>query len=55
MRVYRQHGVKAIDGLLLTHDHADALGGLDELRSLQPYDAVTMEVGTAIRCALRTP
>ena len=31
MRVYRQHGVKAIDGLLLTHDHADALGGLDEL------------------------
>ena len=52
MRVYRQHGVKAIDALLLTHDHADALGGLDELRSLQPYDAVTMEVGTAIRCAV---
>ena len=23
MRVYKQHGVKAIDGLLLTHDHAD--------------------------------
>ena len=50
MGVYKQHGVKAIDALLLTHDHADAIGGLDELRSLQPYDPVTMEVGTAIRC-----
>ncbi len=48
MRVYKQHGVKAIDALLLTHDHADAIGGLDELRSLQPYDQVTMEVGTAV-------
>ena len=48
MRVYRQHGVKAIDALVLTHDHADAIGGLDELRSLQPYDPVTMEVGTAV-------
>ena len=48
MRVYKQHGVKAIDALLLTHDHADAIGGLDELRSLQPYDPVTMEVGTTV-------
>ena len=55
MGVYKQHGVQAIDALLLTHDHADAIGGLDELRSLQPYDPVTMEVGTAILILSLTP
>lgn len=50
MRVYRQHGIKSLDGLLLTHDHADAVGGLDELRSLQSYDPETFEIGNPIRC-----
>ena len=50
MRVYRQHGVKSLDGLLLTHDHADAVGGLDELRSLQSYNPATQEIGNPIRC-----
>jgi len=50
MRVYRQHGVKSLDGLLLTHDHADAVGGLDELRSLQSYNPETQEISNPIRC-----
>ena len=56
MRVYRQHGVKSIDAVLLTHDHADAVGGLDELRSLQPYSQTSFEVGNPIRlvCDRRT-
>jgi phosphoribosyl 1,2-cyclic phosphodiesterase len=50
LRVYRQHGVRSLDALILTHDHADAVGGLDELRSLQPFDPVTFEIGAPIRC-----
>lgn len=50
MRVYRQHGVKWLDALVLTHEHMDAVGGLDELRSLQMFDPSTYEVSGAIRC-----
>ena len=32
---YRAHGVEEIDAVLLTHNHADAVNGLDELRTLQ--------------------
>lgn len=38
LRVYSEHGVTWLDALLLTHDHADAVFGLDELRSLQPVE-----------------
>ncbi|KAG8348982.1 hypothetical protein TRVL_00199 [Trypanosoma vivax] len=36
-RVLAKHGVQTLDGLLLTHDHADAMAGLDDLRDLQPF------------------
>ena len=32
-----QLGVKSLDGVILTHDHADAVLGLDDLRDLQRY------------------
>ena len=56
LRVYRQHGVQFIDALLLTHDHADAVGGLDDLRSLQRWNPTTYEIDTPIRvlCDRRT-
>lgn len=30
-----RHNVKSIDGIVLTHDHADAMLGLDDVRGLQ--------------------
>ena len=35
--------VSRIDSLLLTHDHADAIDGLDDLRDLQPFGYVGLE------------
>lgn len=34
-RVLMKHKVQLLDALLLTHDHADAIAGLDDLRDLQ--------------------
>ena len=50
MEVYRKFGIKWLDALLLTHDHMDAIGGLDELRSLQMFDKDSREVSSSIRC-----
>ncbi|CAN0430214.1 unnamed protein product, partial [Ectocarpus sp. 13 AM-2016] len=30
-----RHGVRGLDGIVLTHDHADAMLGLDDVRSIQ--------------------
>ncbi len=35
LRWYRRHGVRHLDAVVLTHEHADATLGLDDLRSLQ--------------------
>ena len=35
LRWYPRHGVDALNAVLLTHDHADAVLGLDDLRGLQ--------------------
>ena len=35
LRWFPQYKVKGIDALLLTHGHADAMGGIDDLRDLQ--------------------
>ena len=51
LKVYKDHGVTSLDALILTHDHADAICGLDELRSLQRFDPVTFDIdNNAIRC-----
>ncbi|CAL1159188.1 unnamed protein product, partial [Cladocopium goreaui] len=43
--------VDFLDALLLTHDHADAILGLDELRQLQRFDNATRQVcGPPIQC-----
>jgi len=36
LRWFPRHDVSGIDALLLTHGHADAIGGIDDLRDLQP-------------------
>jgi len=35
VRWYPKHGIPRLDSLLLTHDHADAIFGLDDVRGLQ--------------------
>jgi len=35
IRILPQHGIKYIDTLLLTHAHADAIHGLDDIRDFQ--------------------
>jgi ribonuclease BN (tRNA processing enzyme) len=35
IRILPQHGIKSIDTLLLTHAHADAIHGLDDIRDFQ--------------------
>lgn len=39
-RVLVQHRVRLVDALFLTHDHADAISGLDDLRDLQQMHMV---------------
>ena len=36
--VLAKKGVNALNALLLTHEHADAMQGLDDIRDLQPLD-----------------
>ena len=35
IRLYPRHGIRGIDAVIMTHEHADASLGLDDLRSLQ--------------------
>eukprot|EP01012_Entosiphon_sulcatum_P056748 TRINITY_DN80445_c0_g1_i1.p1 TRINITY_DN80445_c0_g1~~TRINITY_DN80445_c0_g1_i1.p1 ORF type:complete len:338 (-),score=51.88 TRINITY_DN80445_c0_g1_i1:18-1004(-) len=48
LTVLMTHGIATLDALLLTHDHADAILGLDELRDLQKHDMETLQVSTRI-------
>eukprot|EP00271_Cylindrocystis_brebissonii_P010587 TRINITY_DN2683_c1_g1_i1.p1 TRINITY_DN2683_c1_g1~~TRINITY_DN2683_c1_g1_i1.p1 ORF type:complete len:392 (-),score=20.24 TRINITY_DN2683_c1_g1_i1:369-1544(-) len=38
LRWFVRHKIPRIDALILTHDHADAVLGIDDLRGVQPYD-----------------
>jgi phosphoribosyl 1,2-cyclic phosphodiesterase len=44
-------GVQTLTALLLTHDHADAIGGLDDIRDLQAFRCV----GETFKCLYFTP
>ncbi|OEH79881.1 putative hydrolase-like protein [Cyclospora cayetanensis] len=34
--------ISSVDAVFLTHDHMDAVGGLDDLRDMQPFDRLTL-------------
>lgn len=56
LRFFGRLGVDGVDAILITHDHADALLGLDDIRSVQRYDPVQRLVldSTAVFCDRRT-
>lgn len=37
LRFYPRFGIRSLDGVILTHEHADAVLGLDDIRSLQCF------------------
>ncbi|EKX50782.1 hypothetical protein GUITHDRAFT_103372 [Guillardia theta CCMP2712] len=43
MRFLPQHGVRSLDSLLLTHSHADAIHGLDDIRDFQEQSGVILK------------
>ncbi|KAA8519437.1 hypothetical protein F0562_013688 [Nyssa sinensis] len=37
LRWFTQHKISRVDSIVLTHEHADAVLGLDDIRAVQPY------------------
>ncbi|CAM9734258.1 unnamed protein product [Scytosiphon promiscuus] len=52
IRWFPRHGVKKLDGIILTHDHADAMLGLDDVRSIQ--DSKRRSMPTPVHVSERT-
>ena len=45
LRHLHNNNIKQIDGLILTHGHADACFGLDDVRDLQTFEKVVLSTG----------
>ena len=50
LRWYAKYDVNSLDGILLTHDHADATFGMDDVRGLQSFNRSTKEMSGSIPC-----
>ena len=46
LRLYPRYGVRSLDSVVITHDHADALLGMDDIRSMQSFDETTLKAAT---------
>jgi len=54
-RWYPIHGVKKLDAIILTHDHADAVFGLDDIRGIQAIrDSKVLAKSTNVWCTEKT-
>lgn len=54
LRFFHKLGVDGVDAIILTHDHADAVLGLDDIRSVQRLDAERQMTPTPVFCDRRT-
>ena len=50
IRWFPEHGVRTVDGIVLTHGHADAIFGLDDIRTLQGPGSDSMDVFLSKDC-----
>lgn len=50
LRWFPRHGVASVDAVVLTHGHADAIFGLDDIRSVQRPDLPAMPVYLSPEC-----
>ena len=50
VRWFPEHGVGTVDGIVLTHGHADAIFGLDDIRTIQGPDGLPMDVFLSQEC-----
>ena len=48
LRWFPRAGITGIDAVVLTHGHADAMGGLDDLRDLQPASPIRDAQGRVV-------
>jgi len=49
--IVRRHEIRGVDALLLTHGHADAIFGLDDMRDfIEQVTDLTAFCGTSISC-----
>jgi phosphoribosyl 1,2-cyclic phosphodiesterase len=52
LRWFPPHDVPSVDSVVLTHAHADAMLGLDDLRDVQTYGFPATKVQSSIRMKL---
>lgn len=55
LRYFPRFGIRTVDAIFLTHDHADACGGLDDLRELQEKATYRRSASGNVHYSSRAP
>jgi hypothetical protein len=54
LRLYPRFGVRTLDSVLITHEHADAMLGMDDIRSMQRYEVDKPPTRMPVHVSLKT-